>query len=120
MKKLLPSIAVYFLIYSCTSTSPTQNSSTSPSPVNNTSPVLTTVSQEQITSLITQKCSSCHSTSSGRMQAGVKFDNYQDIVSRASQIKKEVVIEKAMPPNPTTITEEERSLIGQWADQNNS
>ncbi len=78
------------------------------------------VDSVRVISLITQKCTICHSQnpSMGNGQAGgIMFDTESQIKARAGQIKQEVIVEGKMPKRPVTITEEEKALIGLWVEQ---
>lgn len=55
--------------------------------------------------LITQKCSSCHSLSQ------------QDMINQAGKIKQVTFIQRSMPAGSVSITDEERSIIANWCDQ---
>lgn len=55
--------------------------------------------------LITQKCASCHSLSQ------------QDMINQAGKIKQVTFTKRSMPTGSVTITEEERSIIASWCDQ---
>lgn len=96
----------------------------SPTPPTSTSqPSDTKVSFTQVKSIITQRCSTCHSatstdTSFGNMPGGVAYDTDAQIQSGAQRIKARTVVSKDMPKmNKTNITQEERDLIGKWVDQ---
>lgn len=74
-------------------------------------------------SVITRKCASCHSLTpdptSGYTSApeGFKVDSQQEMISQAREIKKETFTKRSMPVGNITITEEERSIIASWCDQ---
>lgn len=98
--------------------------SVSPLPTSSaTVPSDTKVSFAQVKSVISQRCSTCHSstptdTSFGNMPGGVVYDTDQQIQAGAQRIKARTVISKDMPKmNKTNITQEERDLIGKWVDQ---
>ena len=111
------------ILNGCTqTTSVTTPSSSNPSdPVTSSSPSSGESDTLKVQAIITQKCAYCHSlspTGSNGPAAGIIFDTYDQMVQRAKQIKVEVVDERAMPKPPITMTEEERALIGSWADAN--
>ena len=74
----------------------------------------------KVTSIIEQRCSSCHAlqpTQPGFAAApkGYMYDTPAQIIAQASQIHQQTVILKAMPiGNLTGITDEERAIIGKW------
>lgn len=78
---------------------------------------------KDVPALITRKCSYCHSLtpdkSSGYFSApeGFRIDSEQDMINKSQKIKKETLLKRSMPINPISMTEEERQLVGQWADQ---
>ena len=75
--------------------------------------------------IITRKCTYCHSATpdpdSGYRRApeNFKIDSLQEMINKAQSIKKET-LNKSMPVGKITMTEEERALVGQWADQQTS
>jgi len=111
MKKLL-FLTALFIISGC------DNSLKISNPTINPLPDSGEVNETKISNLITQRCTSCHSSKTVASD-GIRFDSYQDMVSKARRIKREVVDFKSMPPNPSEITDEERALIGKWAEQQN-
>ena len=70
-----------------------------------------------------QRCAACHSSHPTddvfkTAPAGVMFDDPAQIEKWAARIKARAVDSKDMPfMNKTHITEEERSILGQWASQ---
>ena len=104
MKKVLFFLGSLFIINACTTGTGTQTTT------------IPSVDTQKITSLITQKCASCHSSKTS-MKGRVKYDSYEDILSGVKGIKRTVVIQRSMPEVSSDLTEEERTLIGQWADQ---
>jgi uncharacterized membrane protein len=91
-----------------------RNSGTSASPA-------VTFSQAQ--AVIALRCLPCHSvqpTQPGFPQApnGVTFDTPDQIVGRAQQIYQRAVVTRTMPlANLTNMTQEERDLVGAWAQE---
>jgi uncharacterized membrane protein len=85
-----------------------------------TQPAGSTTFTTSALTVISQKCTVCHSQNptlvSGGPAGGISFDTTAQIISRASQIRREVMSGQ-MPERPVTLTTEERSLIGQWAAQ---
>jgi uncharacterized membrane protein len=102
-KSIFLSVVGFFIVASCTT-------STSVSPSNTV-----TVDTTKISSLITQKCSSCHSTKT-KAADGVSYDSYDDMLKGVNGIKKTVVTQRSMPRG-SSMTEEEITLIKQWAEQ---
>ncbi len=76
-----------------------------------------------VRSIIQNRCTSCHSahpTDDTFVAApnGVMFDDASLIKKYAERIKFRSLTTKTMPfANKTAITEEERSILGQWVDQ---
>ena len=70
--------------------------------------------------IIDRRCSSCHSArpsdlSFGAAPGGVGFDTPDQIVAHAARIRERAVVTRTMPPgNKTSITDAERTLLGQW------
>ena len=73
--------------------------------------------------LIERKCSYCHSLTPDKSSGysspadGFVIGSLSDMISKSQKIKKETVLKRSMPINPISMTEEERQLIAQWADQ---
>ncbi|MEK7433096.1 MAG: hypothetical protein AABZ74_08195 [Cyanobacteriota bacterium] len=73
--------------------------------------------------LIERKCSYCHSLTPDKSSGysspadGFVIGSLADMINKAQKIKKETVLKRSMPINPISMTEEERQLIAQWADQ---
>lgn len=78
------------------------------------------VSEVHISSLIWQRCASCHSSKPTQpgfatAPAGLMFDSYSQIVQNRARIENQVLLTRVMPPsNMTGMTEEERELLGRW------
>lgn len=78
--------------------------------------------QVDASQIMTQKCATCHSThpnpDSGYTLAplGIRFDTQTDILNHAAEIKKAVLETRTMPLGQS-MTEAERTLVGQWVEQ---
>lgn len=104
MKRLVfLSVVGFFVVSSCTT-------STNVAPSNTV-----IIDTTKISSLITQKCSSCHSTKT-KASDGVSYDSYDDMLKGVNGIKKTVVTQRSMPRG-SSMTEDEITLIKQWAEQ---
>jgi uncharacterized membrane protein len=75
------------------------------------------VTSEPAVKIISTRCTVCHSVAPTQGNGGITFDTLEQINSRAAQIKQAVVVIRKMPRSPVTLTEEERVLIGEWADR---
>ncbi|HND84853.1 MAG TPA: urate hydroxylase PuuD, partial [Pseudobdellovibrionaceae bacterium] len=81
------------------------------------------VHMEQINHLIQTRCVSCHSefpTDEVFRVApnGIKFDHVDSIRNLKDRIYQRVVVQKTMPlQNKTQMTDEERSLVQSWVEQ---
>ena len=81
------------------------------------------VSSAAAIQIVQQRCAACHSSHPTddvfkTAPAGVMFDDPAQIEKWAARIKARAVDSKDMPfMNKTHITEEERSILGQWASQ---
>jgi uncharacterized membrane protein len=118
MKKIGLLISL-FILSSCT----TPNNQNTNNQVGNGTNNTTTVSFASVQKVMDGKCIVCHSVnatdkSQGSPADGIAFDTTESIVSRASQINREVQSGK-MPPRNTsyTLTEEEKTLINTWISQ---
>ena len=75
----------------------------------------------QVQAVISQRCAVCHAQKPsfpGIAEApkGVLLDTPERIRAQAAQIMQQAVLTRAMPPgNLTQTTEEERALLGRWA-----
>lgn len=66
--------------------------------------------------IIQQRCLLCHSGDAA--QKGVRLDSAEGLAAHKAQVYQQVVVQRAMPLNNATgITDEERALIGRWAQQ---
>lgn len=74
----------------------------------------------KIESIVKQRCSVCHSsqpTQPGFITApkGIIYDNMMQIEAQAALINQQAVVSKVMPiGNLTSITDEERKMLGDW------
>jgi uncharacterized membrane protein len=67
----------------------------------------------QIEPIVQQRCAPCHSGASAPL--GIRFETQAQIEAHASDIERQAVQTKAMPPgNATGITDAERALLGAW------
>ncbi len=77
----------------------------------------------EVADIIHKRCTRCHSANPSdpvykSAPNGVMFDNPDQIVRRASDIKQRAVTLKNMPlANVTQITDQERATLGAWIDQ---
>jgi uncharacterized membrane protein len=63
--------------------------------------------------VIAERCTSCHSGASAPL--GVRLETEPEITARASDIERQAVLTRAMPPgNATGMTDEERDLLAAW------
>lgn len=81
------------------------------------------VSFAEAKTIIAKRCTVCHARKPvlrtfGPMPGGVSFESDNRIKALAHRIKVRAVHTKTMPMgNKTTMTEEERELLGRWIDQ---
>lgn len=74
------------------------------------------VSLGQVQAVVAQRCAACHSGEAA--QKGVRLDSAEGLAAHKAQVYQQVVVQRAMPLNNATgITDEERALIGRWAQQ---
>ncbi|WP_435274002.1 urate hydroxylase PuuD [Psychrobium sp. nBUS_13] len=84
------------------------------------------VTMSQVQSIITERCTACHSqqpTQPGFSVApkGYTYDTVEKIKTQAAQIYQQTVTLKVMPiGNLTGMTDEERGVIGKWYQELNS
>ncbi|MFG6490198.1 urate hydroxylase PuuD [Roseateles sp. BYS78W] len=72
------------------------------------------VTLEQVQAIAAQRCLACHSGEVA--QKGVRLDSAEGLANHKAQIYQQVVVQRAMPLNNATgITDDERALIGRWA-----
>jgi len=72
------------------------------------------VTLAQVQAIAAQRCLACHSGEAA--QKGVRLDSAEGLASHKAQIYQQVVVQRAMPLNNATgITDDERVLIGRWA-----
>jgi uncharacterized membrane protein len=73
--------------------------------------------------IVDLRCGSCHSrkpTEPGLTAPpnAISFDTAEDIALRAPAIKATTLLARTMPPgNNTSMTNEERALLGRWVDE---
>ncbi len=68
----------------------------------------------QVQAVIAERCVMCHNAQVA--QKGVRLDSAEALQAHAAQIRQQVLVQRTMPlNNATQITEEERALIGRWA-----
>lgn len=78
------------------------------------------LSLDDIRPVIAHRCTTCHSAAPTHLAfpaapAGVMFDSDEQIVADAERIYQQTVVTRAMPiGNLTGISEEERTMIGDW------
>lgn len=74
------------------------------------------VTLEQVQAVVGQRCAMCHTGEAA--QKGVRLDSAEGLAAHKAQMLQQVVVQRAMPlNNVTAITDEERALIGRWANQ---
>ncbi|HEX6576129.1 MAG TPA: urate hydroxylase PuuD, partial [Gemmatimonadaceae bacterium] len=80
------------------------------------------VSFEDARHIIDRRCAVCHSErptdlTFGPAPAGVMFDTQAQIEARAARIRERAFVTRTMPPaNKTHITDDERAMLGRWAE----
>jgi uncharacterized membrane protein len=74
------------------------------------------VTLAQVQAIVAQRCAMCHTGEVA--QKGVRLDSAEGLAAHKAQMLQQVVVQRAMPLNNATgMTEEERTLIGRWAQQ---
>jgi len=74
------------------------------------------VTLEQAQAIAAQRCLMCHTGEVA--QKGVRLDSAEALTAHKAQIYQQVIVQRAMPLNNATgITDDERTLIGRWAQQ---
>jgi uncharacterized membrane protein len=74
------------------------------------------VTLAQMQAVAQQRCLMCHSGEVA--QKGVRLDSADGLAAHKAQIYQQVVVQRAMPLNNATgITDDERALVGRWAQQ---
>ncbi len=79
--------------------------------------------QSEIVEIVTARCSTCHSATPTdplfqSPPGGLVFHDYDSIANKADKIYSQTVQTQIMPlANRTGMTDEERSLLGQWYQQ---
>ncbi len=76
---------------------------------------------DQVFAIVQQRCGVCHSANPtdfvGAAPGGVEYDTLDLMKQHAPQMRVQAVISQAMPPgNLTEMTEEERTLLGAWIE----
>jgi uncharacterized membrane protein len=80
------------------------------------------VTFDEVRSVIDRRCATCHSSrpadlTFGPAPAGVAFDTPEQIHAFAIRIRERAYATHTMPPaNKTRITDEERAMLGHWAE----
>ena len=70
----------------------------------------------QVQPVIEERCATCHSGASAPL--GVRLETREQIEARATDIRRQALETRAMPPgNATGMTEEERELLAAWIAQ---
>ncbi len=83
----------------------------------------TPVAFGEVADIVSKRCTRCHSQNPSdpvykAAPNGVMFDNPDQIIRKANDIKQRAVTLKNMPlANVTAITDEERATLGAWIDQ---
>jgi uncharacterized membrane protein len=89
-----------------------------PSTKNSTVVDTTPVDTAAVQTILTKRCTSCHSAKPTLMAAapkGTTFDTTAQIEAHADLIYQQAIALKIMPPgNVTQITDDERALISRW------
>jgi uncharacterized membrane protein len=76
----------------------------------------TPVTLEQVQAVVAQRCAMCHTGEVA--QKGVRLDSAEGLAAHKVQMLQQVVVQRAMPLNNATgMTDDERALIGRWAQQ---
>jgi len=66
--------------------------------------------------IVEQRCATCHQGASAPL--GVQLETEAQIKAHADDVERQAVLTRAMPPgNATSMTEEERELLGTWIAQ---
>lgn len=84
-----------------------------------------TISDEQAHGIVVQRCTTCHSSTPTDVNFktapnGVVFDTIEDIRKNAHGIYARAVTTESMPlANLTSMTKEERTILGQWIQGQN-
>ena len=70
----------------------------------------------QVQEIVKERCVTCHSGVTAPL--GVRLETEAQILARASDIERQAVLTRAMPPgNQTGMTDEERELLASWLAQ---
>jgi uncharacterized membrane protein len=74
------------------------------------------VTLAEVQAVSAQRCLACHAGAAA--QKGVRLDSAEALIAQKAQIHQQVVVQRLMPlHNATGMTDEERALIGRWAQQ---
>ena len=74
------------------------------------------VALAQVQAIAGQRCLACHTGEVA--QKGVRLDSAEALMAHKAQIYQQVIVQRAMPLNNATgMTDDERALIGRWAQQ---
>jgi len=84
-------------------------------------PAMNTVSFAQVQQVVQTRCIQCHAAQPTLMPVpgkGILLDSKAGILEHAQQIYQQAVVQKAMPlGNLTSISDDERALLGKWFEQ---
>jgi uncharacterized membrane protein len=70
----------------------------------------------QVQDIVDERCVTCHSGVTAPL--GVRLETAAQILARASDIERQAVLTRAMPPgNQTGMTDEEREMLASWLAQ---
>lgn len=115
-KNTLPSITPSTL--ASPSVVPSASSSITPSASASAIPnLLGTFDIKKATEVVTNNCTSCHSTKSGKAAAKISFDSEKEILDQMDLIKKVTFTNRSMPIGGATMTESDRNVIGLFGNQ---
>lgn len=113
-KNTLPSITPSTL--ASPSGVPSASSSITPS-ASATPNLLGTFDIKKATEVVTNNCTACHSTKSGKASAKISFDSEKEILDQMDLIKKVTFTNRSMPIGGATMTESDRNVIGIFGNQ---
>lgn len=100
-----------------------ENTEASSATVSSTSLQPDTELDKQVMALVETHCQGCHSSAPTDdifrvAPLGVKFDNWEQIIRQAPQLVNRTTVTRDMPfLNKSNMTDEERTVIAQWAAQ---
>lgn len=117
-KNTLPSINPSTLASTSASPSVVPSASSSITPSASAIPnLLGTFDIKKATEVVTNNCTTCHSTKSGKASAGISFDSEKEILDQMDLIKKVTFTNRSMPIGGVTMTEDDRNVIGLFGNQ---